>query len=956
MKKFIKSLMFLAVAAMTFTSCQNEIVDDNFQTEDTYTMTFVADAPQSRTSVTIEGETAKFAWAETGESVAFVQWDNEKTTANKKKSDAYSLEDGKAKFGATFDAIAGATGYNYIAVYPNDNYVSHDLGANKIRVQVPAIQTITANTFDPNADLLISAPITDTDAMSEAVSLSFARVASVGKMTLKGVKDGENIKTVTFIWGEEKNEDALAGNRFVGRYEFDFDGNVTQAAYFGKNYVELSTPYGEEFLATNTGTDIYFTCLPGAYSGTYTVEVVTDKAIYSKSATLEAAKALNFTAGNVLSFGLGFTEQQREELDVVEDYSGQYLVAAFDDVNYILMSSDSSTAYRPAVNSGVAEYEDYNTFGGVITDALVWNVAKDANGDAYTFANYDNTLYFKTVSDSNNAYLDDESVEKVLLTKNAETGTFTIQSTTITGRRLGYNKQSPRFCFYTGSTQNFTIYLIPFEGKVKSNVTMTFDPASVSLTVGEEFVAPTLTFNKDGEFDVTYSVEGDAGVASVVDNVVVCDAQTAGTATVTASFEGNEDYFAAEAKYTITVKEPVDNSNSYVKVTDVKDIAVGGKYLLVYESSLKVFTGISGDYGLGGAIPINEGTISVDDVASSSAAVLTLEEGSTAGTYSFKLGDVYLSLNSDGNKLHTSGEKTANSSWTIEITDGEASIKNANYTSRYLQWNASSPRFACYTGTQSAIQLYKFNGEIPEPLPALETPTVTATATGNTIAVSWNAIDNAASYTVTCGATEQIVSVTNCTFEGLDYSETYEITVVANPSNIEEKSASAPGTATATTEADPNAPEPGATTWVKASSVTIGKEYLLVYEGSSMYLTSISTTNTKYGIGESITINNYTITDAVSADAILTLEEGSTAGTYSFKMGDKYLTWTSGNSLNVNATKSANTSWNISFDASGNAVIANANTAARTIRWNSGSPRFACYTSGQSAVQLYEKQ
>lgn len=804
MKKFIKSLMFLAVAAMTFTSCQNEIVDDNFQTEDTYTMTFVADAPQSRTSVTIEGETAQFDWADTGESVAFVQWDNEKTTANKKKSDAYSLEDGKAKFGATFDAIANATGYNYIAVYPNDNYVSHDLAANKIRVQVPAIQTITANTFDPNADLLISAPITDTDAMSEAVSLSFARVASVGKMTLKGVKDGENIKTVTFIWGEEKNEDALADKRFVGRYEFNFDGNVAQAAYWGKNYVELSTPYGEEFLATNTGTDIYFTCLPGAYSGTYTVEVVTDKAIYSKSATLDAAKALNFTAGNVLSFGLGFTEQQREALDVVEDYSGQYLVAAFDDVNYILMSSDSSTAYRPAVNSGVAEYEDYNAFGGVITDALVWNVAKDANGDAYTFANYDNTLYFKTVSDSNNAYLDDESVEKVLLTKNTETGTFTIQSTTITGRRLGYNKGAPRFCFYTGSTQNFTIYLIPFEGKVKSNVTMTFDPASVSLTVGEEFEAPTLTFNKDGEFDVTYSVKGDAGVASVVDNVVVCDAQTAGTATVTASFEGNEDYFAAEAKYTITVKEPVDNSNSYVKVTDVKDIAVGGKYLLVYETSLKVFTGFNGDYGLGGDIPINEGTITVGDVANRSAAVLTLEEGSTAGTYSFKLGDVYLSLNSDGNKLHTSGEKTANSSWTIEITDGEASIKNAKYTSRYLQWNTSSPRFACYTGTQSAIQLYKFNGEIPE-LTALDTPTVTATATGNTIAVSWNAIDGAASYTVTCGTSVQIVSVTDYTFEGLDYSKPYDITIVANPSNIEEKRASAPGTATATTEADPNA-------------------------------------------------------------------------------------------------------------------------------------------------------
>lgn len=144
--------------------------------------------------------------------------------------------------------------------------------------------------------------------------------------------------------------------------------------------------------------------------------------------------------------------------------------------------------------------------------------------------------------------------------------------------------------------------------------------------------------------------------------------------------------------------------------------------------------------------------------------------------------------------------------------------------------------------------------------------------------------------------------------------------------------------------------------WKKATSVTVGKEYVLVCGSKSMYLTGISTTNTKYGVGSSVTISGDTITSNVADGAILTLEEGSTDGTYSFKMGDKYLTWTSGNSLNTNATKSANTSWKITFDASGNATILNGKDNTRKLQWNASSPRFACYTGAQTAVQLYEKQ
>ncbi len=86
----------------------------------------------------------------------------------------------------------------------------------------------------------------------------------------------------------------------------------------------------------------------------------------------------------------------------------------------------------------------------------------------------------------------------------------------------------------------------------------------------------------------------------------------------------------------------------------------------------------------------------------------------------------------------------------------------------------------------------------------------------------------------------------------------------------------------------------------------------------------------------------------------LTVEAGSSEGTYSFKTSDnKYLSWSTGNTLNLSETKNANSSWSVSFSGN-NVLINNANDATRKLRYNASSPRFACYTSEQTAIQLYK--
>ena len=137
-------------------------------------------------------------------------------------------------------------------------------------------------------------------------------------------------------------------------------------------------------------------------------------------------------------------------------------------------------------------------------------------------------------------------------------------------------------------------------------------------------------------------------------------------------------------------------------------------------------------------------------------------------------------------------------------------------------------------------------------------------------------------------------------------------------------------------------------TWEKATSIAAGDVVALVCDSKKMELSGISTTSTKYGIGVA-----YTSTPAGAY--VLTVEAGNTSGTYSFKCTNgQYLYWTSGNSLATNATKSANTSWKVTFSGE-TLTIANAKDNSRKLQWNASSPRFACYTGSQTAVQLYKK-
>ena len=103
-------------------------------------------------------------------------------------------------------------------------------------------------------------------------------------------------------------------------------------------------------------------------------------------------------------------------------------------------------------------------------------------------------------------------------------------------------------------------------------------------------------------------------------------------------------------------------------------------------------------------------TIEDDVVTDAEAAIIwTLAQGADGWTiYNEAIG--YVGYVASGNSSGAEAEASTNSSWTIAASDGLFLLTNVGNSGRYLLYNASSPRFACYDKTTSGKQLALYKG------------------------------------------------------------------------------------------------------------------------------------------------------------------------------------------------------------------------------------------------------
>ena len=167
--------------------------------------------------------------------------------------------------------------------------------------------------------------------------------------------------------------------------------------------------------------------------------------------------------------------------------------------------------------------------------------------------------------------------------------------------------------------------------------------------------------------------------------------------------------------------DELEHKDIWQLVTDASTLQAGDKIVIVakdYNYALST-TQNSNNRGQATVTKVDDTITFGDDVQ-----IITLEVGTTSGTYAFNTGSGYLYAASSGsNHLKTQTTNNENGSWEIEIdSNGIATIKaQGTNTRNWLRYNNQSSLFSCYASGQADIVIYKLVSDPSEPdTPACE--------------------------------------------------------------------------------------------------------------------------------------------------------------------------------------------------------------------------------------------
>lgn len=302
MKKGIKSLMLIAAAAMTFTSCQKEnkaqvndgkgTVKVNFTSVADGTKTYFGDRTTDKYPTLWTGdEKVGITYLDTdldneGNNVVEVNGKGETTTFSAELAEPSSKEGSIFVFSPWYkgnytDADAG--GFT--------RYSSTNKNAN---VVIPTTQVSTPTSCDPKAQLLV-AKYDFTNGVANNVDVIFTHATAYGKVTINGVD--AKIKTVKIDFGQNVTGTGLyyytADNEQYGNKA----GELKAGNKYNNTYVEIDN---SKYPCDKT---FWFGIPAISCEGKTVVVTVTDEndKEYTKAITSES-KVLKFEQGKISSF------------------------------------------------------------------------------------------------------------------------------------------------------------------------------------------------------------------------------------------------------------------------------------------------------------------------------------------------------------------------------------------------------------------------------------------------------------------------------------------------------------------------------------------------------------------------------------------------------------------------------------------------------------------------------
>ena len=168
---------------------------------------------------------------------------------------------------------------------------------------------------------------------------------------------------------------------------------------------------------------------------------------------------------------------------------------------------------------------------------------------------------------------------------------------------------------------------------------------------------------------------------------------------------------------------PISSSTTYTLITSESELTTGYYIIAAPGSTPKAMGHLGGTTSkpIHTAVDVekNGNTIEIDNTTT----VLPLLLTKTGDYWTIQNNDpddsmygYYLAWGSELESGNYSTEKSSSYTWTIVMNSGTnsgtATIRSVQTSARYFQYNASSPRFCCYTNSQQNVALYKKSGTV----------------------------------------------------------------------------------------------------------------------------------------------------------------------------------------------------------------------------------------------------
>ena len=545
---------------------------DNLASDDVATKTYLGTNPNDNTPNTVLWGTDEYM-----ELAVSYTSDTDSKTVFSTSSEANANGQPSATFAFTVsfgeDTPNETSTYTYQGLYPASAAVTNsNTNPASYKVELPATQNATASSYDPAAYIMVAAPETFNSVQTTWLA-SYRRATALNKITLKNVPSGVSIQRVIITAPSEKY---LAGRRYIN-LATDNSEEVLGNIYYGETEtieVKYATPL------TGTNVDVWFTSWDVEVAAGETLTIVaytTDKKSYTKTITVPDGKSIKFQEGYLNTLGANMSGITPE--DVTELAEGDYLILANNEGTYYALKAEEEDQYHTRmafeVYSGSLE-----SYAGNRT--LVWSVSK--SGDSYTIANsdkylgwnqqgilntttgnrqYNNADWYEVGHEYETGYTWSQTNYLLDITWVENNSCYKIAAHIDNSRILAKNTNANTgFAFYTGSGYNKMLF-VPAIVETRAEVSLSFNEPNVSISASEaeDFTGQTATAYSDGDevdnLTITYSWDGESDFGSLNEETgEISLSGESGTATVTASFAGNDIYLPATASYTVTVIAP----------------------------------------------------------------------------------------------------------------------------------------------------------------------------------------------------------------------------------------------------------------------------------------------------------------------------------------------------------------------------------------------------------------